>query len=119
MRLLADEDVYFPTVVLLRQNGHDVVTVYDVGLSSTPDHEILRHALNTQRIMLTRDSDYGTLTYFQQMPSSGIIFLRMNPHSAPQVHSELLRILAEHAEEELRSLFVVVEPGRHRIRRLR
>ncbi|MBI4311919.1 MAG: DUF5615 family PIN-like protein [Chloroflexi bacterium] len=63
MRLLSDEDVYFPTVAFLRQHGHDVVTVYDVGLSATPDPEILRHAFSTRRIMLTRDSDYGTLTY--------------------------------------------------------
>ncbi len=119
MRLLTDEDVYFPTVVLLRQNGHDVATVYDVGLSSTPDQEILRHALRTQRIMLTRDSDYGTLTYVQQAHFAGIIFLRMNPRNAPQVHNELLRILSQHAEEDLRTLFVVVEPGRHRLRPLR
>ncbi len=119
MRLLADEDVYFPTVYLLRQNGHDVLTVYDVGLSSSPDPEILRHAHNAQRIMLTRDSDYGTLTFLEQTPSSGVIFLRMNPQNAPHVHSELLRVLREHNEQELHALFIVVEPGRHRLRPLR
>jgi hypothetical protein len=36
-----------------------------------------------------------------------------------EVHRELHRLLEEHGEDELRSVFCVVEPHRHRIRRLR
>jgi len=35
-----------------------------------------------------------------------------------EVHRELERFFEEHKEEELKGLFCVVEPGRHRIRRL-
>jgi hypothetical protein len=34
------------------------------------------------------------------------------------VHEELERVLASHEEEKLGKAFVVVEPGRHRFRRL-
>jgi hypothetical protein len=37
---------------------------------------------------------------------------------AEEVHHELLRLLEEHGDEELRNVFCVVEPHRHRIRHL-
>jgi hypothetical protein len=37
---------------------------------------------------------------------------------AEEVHHELLRLPEEHGDEELRNVFCVVEPHRHRIRHL-
>jgi hypothetical protein len=34
------------------------------------------------------------------------------------VHAELERVLTLYSEQELQSSFVVIEPGRHRIRKL-
>jgi len=42
----------------------------------------------------------------------------MLPSTQNVVHQELARVLKEHSEVELMSAFVVVEPGRHRFRRL-
>ena len=118
MRFFADQDVYASTIAFLRSQGHDVQTAREAGLSATPDQEILRRALEAGRILLTRDSDFGSLAFLSMQPSIGIILLRIAPQSALQVHQELLRLLSERTEEELRYLFAVVEPNRHRIRRL-
>jgi hypothetical protein len=50
--------------------------------------------------------------------ATGVIYLRMAPGDVQAVHAELERILTSHTEQELRRAFVVVEPGRHRFRRL-
>jgi hypothetical protein len=42
----------------------------------------------------------------------------MTPVSAEEVHHELHRLLDEHDEDELKKVFCVVEPHRHRIRHL-
>jgi hypothetical protein len=42
----------------------------------------------------------------------------MTPANAFAVHSELARVLAIHGQAELMTAFVVVEPERHRLRRL-
>jgi hypothetical protein len=41
------------------------------------------------------------------------------PSTANAVHEEFARALTMHSESDLESAFMVVEPGRHRIRRLR
>lgn len=41
MRLLLDQDVYAVTAGLLRELGHDVVLVAQIGLSQGEDEEIL------------------------------------------------------------------------------
>ena len=118
MRFLADQDVYAYTIAFLRSQGHDVLTAREAGLSTTPDQEILGRALETGRILLTRDSDFGSLAFLNMQPSTGIILLRIARQTASQVHQELLRLITEHTEEELHYSFVVVEPSRHRIRNL-
>ncbi len=119
MRFFADQDVYGGTIAFLRSQRHDIQTAREASLSSAPDQEVLHHALEVERILLTRDSDYGSLTFLSAQPSTGIIFLRIARPTISQVHDELLRLLAEHTEEELHNLFIVVEPGRHRIRPMR
>lgn len=119
MRFFADNDVFGATIALLRSQGHDVLTAQQAGLASAPDEEILSHALGTGRILLTNDTDHGNLAFLYAHPSRGIILIRADRPTIAHANQELLRVLAEHAEDELHTLFVVVEPGRHRLRPLR
>src|SRR5208337_143433 len=48
---------------------------------------------------------------------AGVIYLRILPSNQNAVHAELERILTLYDEQELQASFVVIEPGRHRIRR--
>jgi predicted nuclease of predicted toxin-antitoxin system len=79
--------------------------------------ELLRVAHEQGRIFLTRDRDFGALV-FVQGSGPGIIYLRLLPSTQNSVHAELERILTMYSEPELQAAFVVVEPGRHRIRKL-
>jgi predicted nuclease of predicted toxin-antitoxin system len=117
MRLLADQDVYALTVRLLRDRSHDVMTAEDLHLSQASDTDILYAAMNDRRILLTRDRDFGSLVFVNLM-RTGVIYLRMLPMTMRVVHDELLRVLKQYSEEELLSALVVIEPGRHRLRRL-
>jgi predicted nuclease of predicted toxin-antitoxin system len=115
MKLLADQDVYAATVAFLRQAGHDVVTVADLTLSQASDSALLSTARGGGRLLLTRDRDFGNLIFAQAM-QGGVIYLRMLPATVDAVHGELSRVLAQYAERDLLDSFVVVEPGRHRLR---
>lgn len=53
MLLYADEDFALPVVKLLRQMGHDVITVQADGQTSAPDPDVLARAANLGRIVLT------------------------------------------------------------------
>jgi predicted nuclease of predicted toxin-antitoxin system len=118
MRLLADQDVYQVTIDRLKQWGHDVVTVKELGLQGSPDEDVLRIARIENRLLITRDKGFGTLIFLNKTWSTGVITLKITPVTIEEVHQEVHRLFEEHTEEELNHLFCVVEPRRHRIRQV-
>ncbi|MGC8785808.1 MAG: DUF5615 family PIN-like protein [Anaerolineae bacterium] len=117
MKFLLDQDVYAVTARFLSDLGHDVLTVAAIGLSRASDLELLQSAREQQRVLVTRDRDFGNLVFVQGL-GTGVIYLRILPSTQEAVHRELAKVLEEHPEPDLRRAFVVVEPGRHRFRRL-
>lgn len=118
MRFLIDQDVYKLTIDYLREWGHDVVTIKELGMSRASDEDFLTTARETNRLLITRDKDFGGLLFLKEEAATGVIFLRGTPKTFGEVHQELQRLLREHSEAELKYSFCVVEAGRHRIRRL-
>jgi len=117
MRFLLDQDVYAGTARFLLGLGHDVVPVARIGLSRAEDQVVLRVAQEQDRILVTRDRDFGNLVFVQEL-GAGVIYLRIVPSTQTAVHAELERVLDLHPKEELSQAFVVVEAKGHRIRRL-
>lgn len=117
MRFLADQDVYAVTINFLRGLGHEVVPVAQLGMAQAEDAELLRVAHEQGRVFVTRDRDFGALV-FVQGTGPGVIYLRILPSTQNAVHDELARVLTRYSEQELQASFVVIEPGRHRIRKL-
>ena len=117
MRFLLDHDVYLVTFQFLRSHGHEVVRVSEIGLAKATDVELLAVAQEQRRLFVTRDRDYGNLV-FVKSAGTGVIYLRMLPSDQAAVHRELERVLTSYTEDELSHAFVVVEPDRHRYRRL-
>jgi predicted nuclease of predicted toxin-antitoxin system len=116
MKFLLDQDVYALTKDFLREQGYDVVTASELGLSRALDSELLNTASEQERIFVTRDRDYGNLVFVHHA-GSGVIYLRILPSDMNEVHAELKKVLESYREDELAKSFVVVEKGRHRIRR--
>ncbi|MEH2388565.1 MAG: DUF5615 family PIN-like protein [Nostoc sp.] len=117
MRLLLDQDVYAVTARFLVDAGYDVILVAQIGLSQASDEEILRTAQEQNRILITRDRDYGNLVFVRAM-GSGVIYLRILPTTVNKVHNELVRVIETYSEVELIGAFVVVEPDGHRFRKV-
>ncbi len=117
MRFLLDQDVYAATARFLSRFDHDVVQVAQIGLSQADDTELLRVAQEQNRILVTRDRDFGNLVFVQAL-GAGVIYLRILPSTQQTIHSELEKVLTIYSEAELGRAFVVIEPRGHRIRRL-
>jgi predicted nuclease of predicted toxin-antitoxin system len=117
MRILADQDVFARTISFLRGLGHDVAAASELGLATSSDIDILNAAIANRRILLTRDRDFGALVFLKSI-HCGVIYLRMLPATAIVVHDELARVLSDYSEDDLLRSLIVVEPGRHRVRRI-
>lgn len=116
MRFLADQDVYQTTIEFLRNLGHDVLRAKEAGLHSAPDIAVLEYARREDRVLLTRDKGYGALAFLDWRDNRGILLLRIDLATTQAVHNELRRFFGEHPAIVMESCFVVIEPGRHRIR---
>jgi len=119
MRFLTDQDVYQLTIEFLIKEHHDVIPGKQLGLERAPDILLLRKAKEMEHIFVTRDKDFGTLVFFEEEASGGVIFLRGKPRQIELIHSELAVILENHSEVEMNKHFCVVEPGRQRLRKLK
>ena len=116
MKFLTDQDAYAITVGFLSGLGHEVVTAAQLGLAQAEDAELLQAAQAQGRIFVTRDRDFGSLV-FVQGGGAGVLYLRLSPSTMNPVHAELERVLTLYSEQELQGSFVVIEPGRHRMRK--
>jgi predicted nuclease of predicted toxin-antitoxin system len=117
MKFLLDQDVYSLTAGFLREQGYDVATAAELGLSRAPDLDLLKTAGEQERIFVTRDRDYGNLVFVHHA-GHGVIYLRILPSDMDNVHAELKKVLEIYSEDELAHSFIVVEKNRHRIRKI-
>jgi predicted nuclease of predicted toxin-antitoxin system len=117
MRFLLDQDVYACTARTLRAGGHDVLCAADAGLAGAPDADLLAAAERENRVLVTRDRDFGNLVFVRRA-GSGVIYLRVSPATVQAVHRQLNAVLAAYSEQDLHEAFVVVEVDRHRFRRV-
>jgi predicted nuclease of predicted toxin-antitoxin system len=117
MRFLLDQDVFAATGRFLTSLGHDVVPVAQIGLAQASDSDLLREAQKQNRLFVTRDRDFGGLVFVEGL-GAGVIYLRLLPSNQNAVYQELERVLVSYSEDELKGAFIVVEPGRHRFRKV-
>lgn len=116
MRFLADESCDFAVVRALRTAGNDVVAISEVA-PGAEDAVVIDLALRGKRILLTEDKDFGQLVYAYGRNSSGVIFLRYPISAREKISKEVVK-LVKRRKEKLAGDFVVVQPGRIRVRRV-
>jgi predicted nuclease of predicted toxin-antitoxin system len=73
--LLADENVHPEVISFLRGIQLDVSSVADQGKFGLSDDEVLKLATDSERVVLTHDSDFGGLA-LMGAKFVGIIYLR-------------------------------------------
>ncbi|MCL6505399.1 MAG: DUF5615 family PIN-like protein [Bryobacteraceae bacterium] len=78
MRILANENVSATVIQVLRDHGHDVLSVKE-SLRGEKDTAILARAQAEQRLVVTHDKDFGELAFRMGLPAEcGVILLRLS-----------------------------------------
>lgn len=103
--LLADENIHPQAVEFLRQGGADITSIAEQGRFGISDMAVLKQAAKAGRVVLTHDSDFGTLT-LMGAGFIGIVYLRPG-HIRPEFTLETLSALRQR-EIDVQSPFIVV-----------
>ena len=60
----------------LRQSGHDAIHVRDLGLAAADDAMIFERAERDQRVIVSADTDFGTLLALRNSQRPSVILFR-------------------------------------------
>lgn len=113
MRILADESLPAPTIVVLRAAGHDVVSVWET-MRGALDTAVIEHASRDDRVLVTLDKDFGDLVFNQRHSGEpGVVLVRARTSGPAALGALLLSAFA--VQGDWRGAFGVVEDDRVRV----
>ncbi|MBC8171264.1 MAG: DUF5615 family PIN-like protein [Anaerolineae bacterium] len=119
MKFLIDNAISPAIATGLQAAGYNAVHVRTYGMGAATDDVILQRAAQEDRVIVSADSDFGTLLALRRDPKPSFILFRKNASHLPQVQLQLLLdnlpVVTEALEQ---GAVVVIEAERLRIRHL-
>ena len=119
MKFLVDQNLSPLIAVGLAEAGHDALHTRDLGMESASDTALLERAVADGRVIISADTDFGTLLAASRSDRPSVVLIRRT--SDRSAHRLLALLLAnlETVETGLADgAIVVLDAERVRVRRL-
>jgi predicted nuclease of predicted toxin-antitoxin system len=99
--------------------GHDAVHVRDLGMQAASDEGIFERAAQDDRVVVSADTDFGTLLAARKETTPSVILFRHGSQRRPADQGTLLKANLPQLQQPLQAgSIVVITPDRIRIRAL-
>jgi predicted nuclease of predicted toxin-antitoxin system len=108
MRFIVDECLGPVVARWLRNQGHDVVSIFESARGSV-DVVILAWAARDDRVLLTADKGFGDLVFRDRHAHRGVILLRLDVETARNTIRAVADLLAQYADQIDHHFVVVTE----------
>jgi predicted nuclease of predicted toxin-antitoxin system len=108
MRFLVDECTGPAVARWLREQQHDVFSVYDEDRGAD-DGSILERARIEDRILITIDKDFGEHVFRDKVPHRGVVLLRLRDERSPSKIAALKRLIEGYGAQLVGRFVVVTE----------
>jgi predicted nuclease of predicted toxin-antitoxin system len=105
--LLADENIHPDVISFLREIGIDIESVTEKGIFGISDDDVLKLAVDSGRVVLTHDSDFGGLA-LMGAKFVGIIYLRPG-HIQPDFTIKTLQTIRDNAPDATSPFILVAD----------
>lgn len=119
MKFLIDNALSPALAEQLASANHDAVHVREYELQAASDEEIFLRAQQEQRVVVSADTDFGTLLATRKERSPSVVLFRHGTQRRPERQAETLLSNLDAIESDLTAgSIVVIEPARIRVRTL-
>ena len=116
MRVKLDANMPSAMTELLRQAGHDALTVAEEGLGGAADPTILQAATTENRVLVTFDLDFADVRSFPVGSHGGIVVFRLHDQRWAVLQEPVRHLVASGILERIRGGLAIVDEVRIRIR---
>ena len=116
MQFKLDENLPPSAVELLQGLGHDVMTVYDQGLQSCNDPQVLEACQTEGKVLLSLDLDFSNILVFPPERYAGLIVLRLHKPGPRSVLNLLRRVVPHLATVPVAGRLWIADEHRIRVR---
>jgi predicted nuclease of predicted toxin-antitoxin system len=119
MKLLIDNPLSARVAEGLRAGGYDAIHVGELGMAGCDDEEIFRWSLANEHVVVSADTDFGTLLAQSREKKPSVLLLRRVSQRRPEAQVAVLLANLPRLVDALNAgAIVVIEENRIRIRSL-
>lgn len=118
MRFVADENINPMLIERLRQDGHQVYSIFESARGLT-NGAVLELANLLQAILISEDKDLGELVMGLEQPAVGVVLIRLPDNRlSEQEQTERVAQVVTQCEGQLHGALTIIKPEGTRFRSL-
>lgn len=118
MKFLVDEALQDAVAHRLEEAGHDAAHVRLRGLAGHTDDEVMALAVDEGRVLITTDTDFGTILALSGAAGPNVLLLRGTGDTVEERVGAVLDVLPRVEYELNEGALIVIEAERYRVRYL-
>ena len=114
IKLYLDQMLQAHIARVLRDEGFDVLRVSETGQSRADDEQVLKKAIDDNRILITLDEHFGDWAILPLSRHPGVVRLKVNPTTPDNILRILLPFLRRLFPDKIENHLVILSSSREK-----